>query len=92
MKFGYACHFRFDRIISGAVRDGCSGKRNSDIDVVGGQGLVIAWLATGKFGSRTDFGASAACIPSRNNKFARNVSDRHVGQGRRFFFAARSEK
>jgi hypothetical protein len=92
MKFGYARHFCFDRIISGAVRDGCSRKRNSDVNVVGGQGLLLALLAIGIFGSHTDFGASAACIPRCNNKFARYVSDPHIGQGRRLFFAARSEK
>jgi hypothetical protein len=54
--------------------------------------LLLALLAIGIFGSHTDFGASAACIPRCNNKFARYVSDPHIGQGRRLFFAARSEK
>ena len=75
VKLGDARHFCFDGVVRSPVRDAAFCERHRDVNVISGECLLLAWLATGVFGPHAHFGASAACVSRGKHKFTSNVSD-----------------
>ena len=78
VKIRDARQFRFNGVMRGPVRDATFRKRHSDVNVIGGERLLFAWLARCVFRPHAYFGAAAARVSRCKHKFARNVSDPHA--------------
>jgi hypothetical protein len=60
--------------------------------MIGGEGLRLSWLACGELGTRSNFGASASCIPHGKNKLTSYSADLRGGGWRGFLAARRADQ
>ena len=70
--------FGFNGIVRGRVWRAGFGERHGNVDVVGGERLLLAGLARGVFGPHAHFGPSPARVSRGKHKFTGDVPDPHV--------------
>ena len=78
VELGDTPQFRHDCIVRRPVRHARAGGRQGDVDVIGGERLLLSRLARCKLGTHAHFRSPVTCIPRGKHKFTRDISDGYI--------------